>query len=167
MSGAGAVLLWRTGRRGSALGLAVVAAAAFLGVLRFGGVAGTAVWHDRLSSFAAAAAVPAFCWAFWRSFVAKRPPGWLVVAVLMALLYVVARLVQWPPYALAVGALGLLGAGLLGLVLMLLARSQDVPVVLTVPAAVACILLVMGLAAVSGLAAMRALRRADPATLLR
>ncbi|OOG65016.1 ABC transporter permease [Rhodanobacter sp. B04] len=66
-----------------------------------------------------------------------------------------------------VGALGLLGAGLLGLVLMLLARSQDVPVVLTVPAAVACILLVMGLAAVSGLAAMRALRRADPATLLR
>jgi putative ABC transport system permease protein len=66
-----------------------------------------------------------------------------------------------------VGALGLLGAGLLGIVLMLLARSQDVPVVLTVPAAVACILLVMGLAAVSGLAAMRALRRADPATLLR
>ncbi|OOG40765.1 ABC transporter permease [Rhodanobacter sp. C05] len=66
-----------------------------------------------------------------------------------------------------VGALGLLGAGLLGIVLMMLARSQDVPVVLTVPAAVACILLVMGLAAVSGLAAMRALRRADPATLLR
>ena len=66
-----------------------------------------------------------------------------------------------------VGALGLLGAGLLGLVLMLLARSQDVPVVLNVPAALACIILVMGLAAVSGLAAMRSLRRADPATLLR
>ncbi|HEV2681857.1 MAG TPA: ABC transporter permease [Rhodanobacter sp.] len=66
-----------------------------------------------------------------------------------------------------VGALGLLGAGLLGIVLMLLARSQDVPVVLNVPAALACIILVMGLAAVSGLAAMRSLRRADPATLLR
>ncbi|HXS04563.1 MAG TPA: ABC transporter permease [Rhodanobacter sp.] len=66
-----------------------------------------------------------------------------------------------------VGTLGLLGAGVLGLALMLLARSQDVPVVLNVPAALACIILVMGLAAVSGLAAMRSLRRADPATLLR
>jgi putative ABC transport system permease protein len=50
---------------------------------------------------------------------------------------------------------------------MLLARDQDVPVVLTVPAALACIILVLGLAAVSGLAAMRSLRHADPATLLR
>ncbi|WP_426701620.1 ABC transporter permease [Rhodanobacter sp. Col0626] len=66
-----------------------------------------------------------------------------------------------------VGALGLLGASVLGIVLMMLARSQDVPVVLNVPAALACIILVMGLAAVSGLAAMRSLRRADPATLLR
>ena len=66
-----------------------------------------------------------------------------------------------------VGALGLLGAGLLGIVLLLLARSQNVPVVLNLPAALACIVLVMGLAAVSGLAAMRSLRRADPATLLR
>lgn len=66
-----------------------------------------------------------------------------------------------------VGALGLLGAGLLGIVLLLLARSQNVPVVLNLPAALACIALVMGLAAVSGLAAMRSLRRADPATLLR
>ena len=66
-----------------------------------------------------------------------------------------------------VGALGLFGAGLLGIVLMLLARSQDVPVVLTLPAVLACIILVMGLAAVSGLAAMRSLHRADPATLLR
>jgi putative ABC transport system permease protein len=66
-----------------------------------------------------------------------------------------------------VGALGLLGAGLLGVVLMLLARSQDVPVVLTLPAVLLCIVLVMGLAAVSGLAAMRSLHRADPATLLR
>jgi putative ABC transport system permease protein len=66
-----------------------------------------------------------------------------------------------------VGALGLLGASVLGIVLLLLARSQDVPVVLNVPAALACIILVMGLAAISGLAAMRSLRRADPATLLR
>lgn len=66
-----------------------------------------------------------------------------------------------------VGALGLLGAGLLGIVLLLLARSQNVPVVLNLPAALGCILLVLGLAAVSGLAAMRSLRRIDPATLLR
>jgi len=66
-----------------------------------------------------------------------------------------------------VGALGLLGASVFGIVLMMLARSQDVPVVLNVPAALGCIVLVMGLAAVSGLAAMRSLRRADPATLLR
>jgi putative ABC transport system permease protein len=66
-----------------------------------------------------------------------------------------------------VGALGLLGASVLGIVLLLLARSQNVPVVLTLPAALGCIVLVMGLAAVSGLAAMRSLRAADPATLLR
>jgi putative ABC transport system permease protein len=66
-----------------------------------------------------------------------------------------------------VGALGLLGASLLGVALLMLARSQDVPVVLNVPAALACIILVMGLAAVSGLAAMRSLHRVDPATLLR
>jgi putative ABC transport system permease protein len=66
-----------------------------------------------------------------------------------------------------VGALGLLGASVLGTVLMVLARSQDVPVVLNAPAALGCIVLVMGLAAVSGLAAMRTLRHADPATLLR
>ena len=69
--------------------------------------------------------------------------------------------------AIWVGALGLLGAGVLGAVLMALARSQDVPVVLSVPAALACFVLVLGLAAVSGLAAMRAMRRIDPATLLR
>lgn len=66
-----------------------------------------------------------------------------------------------------VGALGLLGASVLGVALLMLARSQDVPVVLNVPAALACIILVMGLAAVSGLAAMRSLHRVDPATLLR
>lgn len=66
-----------------------------------------------------------------------------------------------------VGALGLLGASVLGIVLLLLARSQNVPLMLNLPAALGCIVLVMGLAAVSGLAAMRSLRAADPATLLR
>jgi putative ABC transport system permease protein len=66
-----------------------------------------------------------------------------------------------------VGAIGLLGATLLGALFLLLARSQDVPVVLNVPASLACVVLAMGLAAVSGLAAVRSLRRADPATLLR
>ncbi|KRE88418.1 ABC transporter permease [Frateuria sp. Soil773] len=66
-----------------------------------------------------------------------------------------------------VGALGLLGATVLGAGLLLLARSQDVPVVLNATATIACVVLAMGLAAVSGLAAMRSLRRADPATLLR
>ena len=69
--------------------------------------------------------------------------------------------------ALWVGALGLLGATVVGGVLLVLAQSQDVPVALNVGATLACLLLAMGLAAVSGLAAMRSLRYADPATLLR
>ena len=66
-----------------------------------------------------------------------------------------------------VGALGLLGATLLGGALLALAHGQDVPVVLNVPATLACVVLAMGLAAVSGLAAIRSLRHADPASLLR
>lgn len=66
-----------------------------------------------------------------------------------------------------VGALGLAGAVVLGTLLLAAARSQDVPVVLNPAAALACIVLVMGQAAVSGMAAMRSLRRIDPATLLR
>jgi putative ABC transport system permease protein len=66
-----------------------------------------------------------------------------------------------------VGALGLIGATVLGVVVLLLARSQDVPVELGPLAAIACIALVMGQAAVSGMAAMRSMRRIDPATLLR
>jgi len=66
-----------------------------------------------------------------------------------------------------VSALGLLGATVLGIAIIALARSQDVPVVLDVPITLACIVLAMGLAAISGLVAMRGLRRADPATLLR
>lgn len=66
-----------------------------------------------------------------------------------------------------VGVLGLLGAGVLGAALLALARGQDVPVVLDVPVALACAALTMGLTTVSGLAAIRSLRHADPASLLR
>jgi putative ABC transport system permease protein len=48
-----------------------------------------------------------------------------------------------------------------------LARSRSVPVALDPLTALACLALGMGLAIVSGLAAMRSLRRADPASLLR
>lgn len=66
-----------------------------------------------------------------------------------------------------VGAIGLLGATVLGLLLLVAARSQDVPVVLNIPITLLCVVLAMSLAAVSGLAAMRSLRRVDPSGLLR
>ncbi len=66
-----------------------------------------------------------------------------------------------------VGAFGLVSAAVFGALLLWLARSQDVPVVLNVPISLACAALIMALATVSGLAAMRSLRRADPASLLR
>ena len=66
-----------------------------------------------------------------------------------------------------VGALGLVGATVLGTLLLLGARAEDVPVTLGVLPALACMALVMGQAAVSGMAAMRSMRRIDPATLLR
>jgi putative ABC transport system permease protein len=66
-----------------------------------------------------------------------------------------------------VGALGLLGSLVLGGLLFLLARSYSVPVAFSFVAIIACVVLILGLAIVSGLAAMRSLRRADPATLLR
>ena len=66
-----------------------------------------------------------------------------------------------------VGAIGLAGATVLGILVLALAKSQDVPVVVNLPVTLACVLLSMVLAAVSGLVAMRSLRRADPASLLR
>jgi putative ABC transport system permease protein len=66
-----------------------------------------------------------------------------------------------------VGALGLLGSTVLGGLALALARSRSVPVALGPWTTLACLALCMGLAIVSGLAAMRSLRRADPATLLR
>lgn len=66
-----------------------------------------------------------------------------------------------------VGAIGLTGALVLAGALLALAWSEEVPVALNVPVAAACIVLVMALAAVSGLFALRSLRKADPASLLR
>jgi putative ABC transport system permease protein len=66
-----------------------------------------------------------------------------------------------------VGAIGLAGSVLLGAILLVLANSRSVPVAIGPFAVLACLVLSMGLAVVSGLAAMRSLRRADPASLLR
>ena len=66
-----------------------------------------------------------------------------------------------------VGALGLLGSAVMGLLALMLARSRNVPVAIHPASAIFCLSLTMVLAMVSGLAAMRSLRRADPASLLR
>jgi putative ABC transport system permease protein len=66
-----------------------------------------------------------------------------------------------------VGAAGLAIGGLVTTVVMLLAYRRDVPVQLDAPTVAICAVLVMGIALVSGLAAVRALRHADPALLLR
>ena len=66
-----------------------------------------------------------------------------------------------------VGAIGVIGAMLMGLALIALARLRDVPVVFNVEISLICVVAVMGLAAVSGVAALRELRRTDPAVLLR
>jgi putative ABC transport system permease protein len=66
-----------------------------------------------------------------------------------------------------IGVFGLVAGVLLSLGLIFLARIEDVPVELNLPAWVACAALVMGIALVSGIAAVRALRSADPALLLR
>ena len=66
-----------------------------------------------------------------------------------------------------VGLIGLAGSVLLGGALLALGRSNNVPVSLDPLTALACLALGMGLAIVSGLAAMRSLNRADPASLLR
>ncbi|KIH84192.1 ABC transporter permease [Pseudomonas batumici] len=66
-----------------------------------------------------------------------------------------------------VGALGLLGSSLVACVLFALAGRYNVPVALSPVVAIACLALSMGLVVVSGLAAIRTLRHADPASLLR
>ena len=66
-----------------------------------------------------------------------------------------------------VGAAGLAVGGVLTAIVVVLARQRDVPVELNALTVGACAALVMGIALVSGLAAVRALRQADPAMLLR
>ena len=66
-----------------------------------------------------------------------------------------------------VGALGLLCSVVIGAVLLMIARSRSVPMEMRPLTAVACLTLSMALAIVSGLASVRSLRRADPASLLR
>ena len=78
-----------------------------------------------------------------------------------ALRWVVLELAAW------VGGLGLLLGGGLSAGLLWLAHHNDVPVAMSPAVAVVCALSVMLLAVISGIAAMRALLRADPALLLR
>lgn len=66
-----------------------------------------------------------------------------------------------------VGAAGLAVGGVLTAIVVALARHRDVPVQLDAITVAACAALVMAIALVSGLAAVRALRHADPAMLLR
>lgn len=66
-----------------------------------------------------------------------------------------------------VGVCGLLAGMIVGAVVLWEARSEDVPVELTLLSVVLCSVLVMGVALLSGLFAVRSLRRADPATLMR
>jgi putative ABC transport system permease protein len=66
-----------------------------------------------------------------------------------------------------VGAVGLVTGGIGAALALQLARQQDVPVALDAASALACTALVMAIAMASGWFAVRALRRADPAALLR
>ncbi len=66
-----------------------------------------------------------------------------------------------------VGALGLLCSVVIGAILLVIARSRSVPMEMRPLTAAACLALSMALAIVSGLASVRSLRRADPASLLR
>lgn len=66
-----------------------------------------------------------------------------------------------------VGASGLVVGGIATALVVLLAHRRDVPVQLDVATVAVCAVLVMGIALLSGLAAVRTLRHADPALLLR
>ncbi|RUL74024.1 ABC transporter permease [Dyella choica] len=66
-----------------------------------------------------------------------------------------------------VGALGLMCSIVIGLILLVIARNRSVPMDLNPLTTIVCLALSMALAIVSGLAAVRTLRRADPASLLR
>ena len=66
-----------------------------------------------------------------------------------------------------VGALGLVCSIVIGFILLAIARNRSVPMELNPLITIVCLALSMALAIVSGLAAVRTLRRADPASLLR
>jgi len=66
-----------------------------------------------------------------------------------------------------IGGIGILLAALTSAALLGIASQQDVPVAMNTPVALACALIVAALALISGLIALRALMRADPALLLR
>lgn len=66
-----------------------------------------------------------------------------------------------------IAGVGLLMGGLSSGVLLWVASQNDVPVSMSLPVALGCSALVVGLALVSGLIALRGLLRADPAMLLR
>jgi putative ABC transport system permease protein len=69
--------------------------------------------------------------------------------------------------ALWVALAGMLLAAVMGAGLLALARAEDVPVVLQLWVTLSCVIVALGIAVVSGLAAVQSLKRADPATLLR
>lgn len=66
-----------------------------------------------------------------------------------------------------VGAFGVIGSGVIGWILLATARRYGVPVELDPGVTAICLALVMVLAVVSGLFAMRSVRSADPVSLLR
>lgn len=66
-----------------------------------------------------------------------------------------------------VGTAGLIAASISGVVVIWIARLKDIPVVFDPALWLICTVVVMALAILSGLVALRSLRRADPAELLR
>ncbi len=66
-----------------------------------------------------------------------------------------------------VGVTGLACGGVLSALVLVLAHGQNVPVAITPLGILACAVLVMGITLLSGLLAVRTLRNADPAKLLR
>jgi putative ABC transport system permease protein len=66
-----------------------------------------------------------------------------------------------------VGAIGLVAANAGSFLVISLARLRDIPVAFSASIWLACAVLVMLLAMLSGVVALRSLRRADPAELLR
>jgi putative ABC transport system permease protein len=69
--------------------------------------------------------------------------------------------------ALWVGGIGVIVGAIVSALLMLLARSQSVPTAFDATAASACVVLVLTIALVSGVMAVRALSHLEPANLLR